>query len=51
MCPFLVNALQQISIVEIISDNTPKEILKLFAGAPMNNFQINMAFKINKNDV
>jgi hypothetical protein len=29
----------------------PKEILKLFAGATMNNFQFDMAFKNNKNEV
>jgi hypothetical protein len=28
-----------------------EEILKLFAGATMNNFQIDMAFKNNKNGV
>jgi hypothetical protein len=30
----------------MISDNIPKEIRKLFAGATMNNFQIDMALKI-----
>jgi hypothetical protein len=30
--------------VETLLDNIPKEILKLFAGATMNNFQIDMAF-------
>jgi hypothetical protein len=49
--PFLVNAHQYISIVEMLRDHIPKEILKLFAGATMNNFQIEMAFKNNKNDV
>jgi hypothetical protein len=29
-------------------DNIPKVILKLFSGATMNNFQIDMAFKNNK---
>jgi hypothetical protein len=49
--PFLVNVHQYNSIVKILLDNIPKEILKLFASAKMNNFQIDRAFKNNKNDV
>jgi hypothetical protein len=47
----LVATLDTYDLVEIIWDNITKEILKLFAGATMNNFQIDIAFKNNKNAV